>query len=114
MKKILKLFFYYILIILGLFIISWIIWSRFIGQRTIRDIPDELFNEFRFWILLYVCVIYIIIIINLIKPSKVIPGYKEIIEIIYKPLTTLDEAIKYNKFMKESYDKLMFKFTFLH
>lgn len=58
--------------------------------------------------MLYVCIIYIIII-NLIKPSKVIPGYKEIIDIIYKHLTSLNEAIKYNKFIKPYYYKLMSK-----
>jgi hypothetical protein len=109
MHKIIKLFIYYIFLLTGLILISWLIWSRFIRERTVRDIPDDSFNEFRFWILLYICIIYIIIIKNLLKTSKEIPGMSEFVNIIYKPLITLDHAIKYNKFIKSYYYNFMLK-----
>ena len=64
MNKIFNLLSYYILLLLGLIGTSWIIWSRFIRERTIRNIPDELLTEYRVWILLYLCCIYFIIIKN--------------------------------------------------
>lgn len=109
MSKIIKLFIYYIFLLTGLILTSWLIWSRFIRERTVRDIPDDSFNEFRFWILLYICIIYIIVIKNLLKTSKEIPGMTEVLNIIYKPLTILDHAIKYNKFIKSYYYNFMLK-----
>ena len=110
-----NIIFYYLLILVGLIITSWMIWSRFIRTRTIREIPDSLFTEYRFWILLYLCIIYINIIKNLYKPSEIDPVVnsviKEIITIVYKPLTTLDHMIKYNKYVKRHYYKIMFKFA---
>lgn len=107
MNKFFNLFIYYFLIFLGLVITSWIIWSRFIRERTIRDIPDTLLTEYRFWILLYICFIYFYVIKNLIKPKEANPFIKEIINIIYKPLITLDHFFKYNKKIKVYYYKFM-------
>lgn len=114
MKKITKylnIVTYYILLSLGLIITSWIIWSRFIRERTIRKIPDDLFTEYRFWILFYISLIYLYAVKNLIKPSTSSLDLKEIVNLIFKPLTTLDHAIKYNKFVKPYYYKIMFKLT---
>src|ERR1700744_3487728 len=109
-KQFFKLIFNYILIFLGSIIASWVIWARFIRERKIRDIP-EMLTEYRFWILLYIIFIYIVIIKDLIKPSKNnITGIKEIINLIYTPLTTLDHTIKYNKYMKAKYNTLIDKF----
>ena len=112
--KYLHLIFYYLLLLLGLIMTSWIIWSRFIRERTIRDIPDMFMSEFRFWILIYICIIYIIVIKNLIKPVDINESLAElskfISDIIYKPLKTLDHLIKYNKYVKPYYYKIMFKF----
>ena len=109
--KIIQLLFYYILLFTGLFMTSWIMWSRFIRKRTIKNIPDELFSEYRFWILLYICCIYIYIIKNLIKESKsdILPSQitKSLIDFIWKPLTILDHAIKYNKYTKNRYYSLV-------
>ena len=70
MNKKSNIIFYYLLVSLGLIITSWIIWSRFIRERTIRNIPDELFTEIRFWILLYICLIYFYVVKTLIKEPK--------------------------------------------
>jgi hypothetical protein len=59
MTKIYNLLSYYILLLLGLITTSWIIWSRFIRNRIIRKIPDVLLTEYRFWILLYICCLYL-------------------------------------------------------
>lgn len=106
MKKLFNLLFYYSLLFLGLFMISWMLWARFIRARTIRDIPDGLFTEYRFWILIYICYIYLFIVKSLVKPKETNLILKEFLEIIYKPLKILDKHIKY-KFMKSFYDNRM-------
>lgn len=99
---------FYILVLLGLLGTSWILWSRFIRERTIRNIPDELFTEYRFWLLLYICCIYIYAIKNLIKENKGI-NFHQFVNFIWKPLTTLDHAIKYNKYCKTySYNVMLY------
>ncbi len=105
-NKIFKLIIYYCLLLSGLLFASFIIWSRFIRERTIREIPDYLLTEYRFWILLYICAIYLYTIKNLVKPKKtnIIPS--EIIEVIYKPLMILDRSLKYNKFVTAYYNKI--------
>lgn len=106
MIKIFNILSYYILLLLGLIGSSWIIWARFIRQRTIREIPDVLLTEYRFWILLYICFIYIYSIKNLLKEPSSHIIYQEINKInkyIWKPLMTLDHAIKYNNFCKNYY-----------
>jgi hypothetical protein len=108
MNSIIKLFMYYILILLGLIITSWIIWSRFIRARILRDIPDALFTEYRFWILFYICCIYLYVIKTILIPKKESLVFTEILDIIYKPLKTLDHTIKYNKYIKIYYYKICF------
>lgn len=106
MTKILNILSYYILLLFGLIGTSWIIWSRYIRQRIIRDIPDDLLTEYRFWILLYICLIYIYSVKNLWK-SNTSPIIKEIAtyfrDMIYKPLKTLDQFVKYNKIIEPYY-----------
>lgn len=112
MIKLLKLVQYYILLLLGLIATSWIIWSRFIRERTIRDIPDDALSEYRFWILIYICCIYLFVVKNLIRPRPTsIPMLNEFSEYIFKPLTTLDHLIKYNFFIKPYYYNFMKKFA---
>lgn len=95
---------YYFALLGSLIYISWIIWARFIRKRTIREIPDFLLTEYRFWILLYICAIYLYLIKSLIKPKKenIIPP--EIIDLIYRPLTLLDRVFKYNKYINSYYN----------
>ena len=109
MNKILNLISYYILLLLGLIITSWIIWSRFLRTRTIRDIPDMFFSEYRFWILLYICCIYLYVVKNLVKPKEGNIILLELSNLLFKPLSMLDHALKYNKYIKPYYDKTMFR-----
>ena len=113
--KIINLIIYFILLFGGLIGTSWIIWARFIRQRTIRDIPDYLLTEYRFWLLLYICLIYLYSIKSLLKEPSSHIIYQEINKIsnyIWKPLITLDHAIKYNSFCKDYYIKLILLSSF--
>lgn len=44
MIKFYDIMYYYCLTIIGSIMTSWIIWSRFIRERSIREIPDYLQN----------------------------------------------------------------------
>ena len=101
--KFIQILSYYFLLFLGLVGTSWIIWVRFIRERTIRNIPDEFFTKYRFWILIYICVIYIYVIKNYIKENKSNFILSNIINLIWKPLTLLDHTIKYNKYTIKYY-----------
>ena len=108
--KVIPFLSYYILILIGLSATSWIIWSRFIRQRTIREIPDYLLTEYRFWILLYICCIYLYVIKSLLKPKETDPIIILLLDYLYKPFTTLDRSIKYNKYTKVYYHKVILLF----
>ena len=103
--------FYYLLVLLGLIITSWIIWSRFFRERTIRDIPDYLLTEIRFWILLYICFIYLYVVKTLIKEPKpniyisMLSGLLN--KYLSKPLVTLDHLIKHNRYNNDYYYKII-------
>jgi len=110
MKKIFHTLLYYSLLLLGLIWTSWIIWSRFLRQRVIRDIPDAFLTEYRVWILIYICYIYLSVIKNLIKPTETRIDFSFLTTYLWKPLTTLDHFIKYNKYCKPYYENFIIKF----
>ena len=118
MNKMFKYFqsiFYYIMVLIGLIMTSWIIYTRFIRERIIRNIPDDFFTEYRFWVLLYLCCIYVYAIKELIKTSKSSVYNENLMyfsNIFYKPLIMLDHLIKYNKFIKPFYYKFSFIFAY--
>lgn len=85
-NQIVNLIIYYILLVFGLIITSWTIWSHFLRTRTIRDIPDIFFTEYRFWILLYICCIYLYVVKNLAKPKESNIILLELSEMLFKPL----------------------------
>lgn len=91
---------YYLLVLVGLSSISWLVWYRFIHERMIRDIPNSLFTEIRFWTLLYICCIYLYMLKNLVLPKENNKFSAWIISQIYYPMELLDEFIKYNKYNK--------------
>ena len=111
MIKMRNLISYYILLLTGLIGASWIIWSRFIRERVIRDIPDSLLTEYRVWILVYICSIYLFTIKNFIKqtqPNIILVTFIDVIRThFWKPLITLDHGLKYNKYWKEHYYTFM-------
>jgi len=118
MTKFFKTIYYYILILLGLILVSWMMWARFLRERVIRNIPDELLTEYRVWILVYICYIYIIVIRHLIKeiqPNIILNALSKIINAyVYKPLITLDHFVKQNRYTKDYYEKFMFKFVYFY
>jgi hypothetical protein len=107
MKQYLNLFLYYLTILIGLGLTSWLIYTRFIRARVIRDIPDLNLTEIRFWVLFYLCCIYIFIIKSLLKKKPTNVALQEIINFIYKPLVNFDHSLKYNNKIKPYFYKLM-------
>ncbi len=96
------------LIIIGLTIIIWILWSRFIRIRLPKDIPFNL-TELWFYTLLYICFIYLILIISLLRPRELNPLIAKLIKIMFIPLKIVDAALKHNKYVKKPYRNLIEK-----
>jgi hypothetical protein len=100
--------------ILGLYIlwstsaitISWYIWARFIRERLPRDIPIEL-SEIGLYIIIYISCIYLYIVISLIWPRNPNKLIVKLVEILFKPLTSLDTAIKSIKSIDKVHRKLL-------
>ena len=101
MIKLKNYYYNYILIFIGLAVVSWIIWARFIRPRVPKDIPFELTEKW-FFILIYICIIYFYIVYKLIRPNKVNESIKLIIELLFTPLLAFDKFIKENKYKPES------------
>jgi hypothetical protein len=97
---------YYFLLIIGIVIVLWIIWARFIRVRLPKDIPFDL-TEVWFYILLYICCIYLYIIISLLISREANPVIAKFIKVLYTPLVILDEAIKNNQYFSKNYNKLL-------
>jgi hypothetical protein len=113
MKHYLNLILYYFLLLTGLCVTSWLIYTRFIRERVIRDIPDLALTEIRFWVLFYLCCIYIFIIKSLLKRKPTNVALEEIIDFIYKPMIVFDHSLKYNTKIRPYYYKLMLKISSL-
>lgn len=90
--------------ILGIFMMSWIVWSRFIRERLPKDIPFLLTEEC-FYILIYICCIYLVVIYSLIGPKEQNKIIKKLIDRIYLPLITFNKFIKNNKYITLKYIK---------
>ena len=101
--KLISFLSYYLFILIGLIATSWIIWSRFVRARTIREIPDYFLTEYRFWILLYICCVYLYVIKNLLMPGESNSIFTLLVDQIYQAFTILDRFIKYNKYVKPYY-----------
>ena len=95
-----------ILIFIGFIIVCWILWSRFIRERIPKDIPFEL-TELRFYILLYICGIYLYIVISIIKPREQNTFITRLVDILFTPLTLLDSSIKNNQHIKSYYNDFL-------
>jgi hypothetical protein len=114
MKKLCDLFIYLFLLFLGFFFIAWIVYNKYIRERLPKDIPIHL-SERGFWTLIYLCCIYLFIITSLIffraKKSEKTIGL--IRDILYTPLIAFDHLLKYNKYVKNFYCKVMDNFILL-
>lgn len=94
MKLMNKKLYQYSIIILGFILIIVLIWFRFIRQRLPKDIPFHL-TEYGCIILIYICCIYLFILMLLITEFKTKNDKLNLLmEYIYKPLKVLDESIK--------------------
>ena len=101
-----------ILNVIGLIMLIWYVWIRFIMQRLPKDIPFQLSLTTAI-ILLYICLTFIFIIKNIVKPKvSLIREYIfTIFRLIFKPLFVLDKSLRktliiqfiINKLAKYSY-----------
>ena len=99
------------LFILGLVMFIAFIWFRFIRERLPKDIPFHL-TEYGCLILIYVCCLYLFIIIMLIVTFQIKNSKLNIIvEMIYKPLKVLDESFKENAFITHYHQKFIEAFS---
>ncbi len=114
MNNYFKIIFYYLIIFSTFLLVLWIIWARFFRERLVKDIPIML-TEYGFWILVYLCLVYIIVVsvilfsifnhkINKEAKKAII---KELLNQIYIPFIMLDHLIKHNNYFQKSYSNLM-------
>lgn len=96
----------YSLIFLGIVIFSYIFYTRFILFRAPKEIP-LLLTEPRFYILLYVCFIYLYVIKSLLFPKEQNIYLKYLTDIIFYPLQTFDTAWKTSYRVQPYYITLM-------
>lgn len=83
-----------LLTIMGAVLLIAYIWYRFIRERLPKDIPFHL-TEYRCVILIYICSLYLFVIVMLILEFRTKNDTLSlIIDYIYKPLRVLDESIK--------------------
>ncbi len=108
-KNILQLTYKYVLVFLGLLMLSLFFWNRYVRERLPKEIPLDL-TIIGILILVYICLIYLINIIALFvetgPKSKLL---NKIVNSIYKPLKVLDETIKTNKNIKPHYEQIFEK-----
>jgi hypothetical protein len=94
-----------ILILFGIIMLSGFIWLRFIRPRLPKEIPFNL-SLLGFFILLYLCGIYLYIVISLFRKAKPMnPILKEIIGYIYLPLEALDHYLKDLPYINKAYKR---------
>lgn len=108
MIKDFKHYYHYLLILIGLGMVSWIIWARFIRTRVPKDIPFNL-TEYWFFILAYICLIYFYVAYKLIRPGKPNEAVTLIVELLFTPLVTLDESLKHHPNIQPIYHKFVDK-----
>jgi hypothetical protein len=106
--KDLKFYYNYLLIVIGLSIVSWIIWSRFLRTRVPKDIPFHLTEKW-FFILIYISIIYFYIVYTLIGYRKANESIKLIVDLLFTPLLAFDKFIKGNIYIQPIYLKLVNK-----
>ena len=83
-----------LLIFLGIIILGYYIWFRFIRERLPRDIPFDL-SFISLFVLIIICVSYIYKIYKIIKPSKsnILTSISPLLNVIVKPLLLVNELI---------------------
>lgn len=84
----------YGLILLGLFMLLLFLWAKFLRQRLPKDIPFIPLSFYRLYFLIFICIIFFILMKNLIRPGKKNLIVEYFSSLIYKPLESLDSFLK--------------------
>lgn len=99
----------YILSLIGFFIIIIFIYITFIKEKLPKNIPINL-NEYYFWLLVYICSIYLFVIKQRLYPNYIKnPFIQKIISYIAKPFIIFDSSIKYYTKIFPYYLKILYK-----
>lgn len=107
MKKLLKVLNKVFLITLSLIILSIYVWNRYIREKLPKELPINL-STIGVFVISLICIIYLINIVQLVlKLDSNNKFIKKFSELIFKPLTTLDDAIKNNHKIKPYYENLL-------
>lgn len=102
----LQLFLDYILALLGWIFILCFLYVSFIRERLPKEIPLML-TEYTFYILLYICIIYLLVLKALFLPAKSPTIFYTLLQILAKPFATFDAIMKYNKYIYPYYNVLL-------
>jgi hypothetical protein len=104
---IIKLLTRVVILIIGIVILTAFIWYRFVRERLPKNIPFNL-TEYGCLILIYICCIYLFVVVTLMIPFKVQKNHLiAFMDLIYKPLKVLDESTKSNPLINKYFNKLL-------
>jgi len=105
----LRIFSHYIIIILGIAMFTWFIYIKFLRIRLPKDIPIPL-TELGFYIILYICLIYLYIVKSLLFQKEPNIYIKNLIEYFFHPLKLLDTSWKTSYLIEPYYMAIMSNF----
>ena len=88
-----QFFITYRLIFLGFLLFSLYFWSRFLRSRTSKVLPLNL-SVLRFFILLYICLLFAYIVYSLLFPRKSNDIVEKVIDWVFTPIAEFDKYLK--------------------
>lgn len=100
----------YSIILLGAIIFGLYFWSRFLRSRLSKKLPLTL-NVLGFLTLLYICCIFLYIIISLIKPREKSIVIEQIVDWFFTPIMEFDRYLKSFNFIEKQYTSFITKFA---
>lgn len=100
---------YYSTILLGITMFTWFFYTKFILIRIPKSVPLDL-TEIRFYIMVYVCIIYLYIVKSLLFPKEPNIYVKKLMEYVLYPLKTFDTAWKTSYLLQPYYMTIMSNF----
>src|ERR1700754_1982988 len=95
-----------ILAIIGLIILTILIYMRFLRPRTSKSLPLEI-DIFYFIVLIYICLIFLYIIISLIRDRSQSSIIEKIIDWLFTPILKLDVFVRNIPFIKNHYFRIL-------
>lgn len=96
----------YKFILLGFIILSLYFWNRFLRIRTPKDLPLNL-SVLGFFTILYICIIFLYIVVSLLFSRKNNPTMEIILDWIYTPIIEFDKWFKQLPLIKPHYEKFL-------